>query len=66
MTPHINEILLRFRSHQVGIIADNEKVFHQIAIDERDREFLRFLGLTILLIMYLQLLSIDLPDWCLE
>ena len=43
MTPHIFDILLRFRSHQVGIIADIEKAFHQIAIDERDREFLRFL-----------------------
>ena len=35
--------MLRFRSHQVGIIADIEKAFHQIAIDERNRKFLRFL-----------------------
>ena len=43
MTPHIFDTLLRFRSHQVGIIADIQKAFHQIAIDERGREFLRFL-----------------------
>ena len=34
MTPHIFEILLRFRSHLIGIIADIEKAFHQIVIDE--------------------------------
>ena len=43
MTPHIFDILLRFRSHQVGIIADIERAFHQIAIDERNIKFLRFL-----------------------
>ena len=43
MSPHIFDILLRFKSHQVGIIADIQKAFHQIAIDERGREFLRFL-----------------------
>ena len=43
MTPHIFEILLRFRSHLIGIIADIEKAFHQIVIDEGDRDFLRFL-----------------------
>ena len=36
MTPHIFEILLRFRSHLIGIIADIEKAFHQIVIDEGD------------------------------
>ena len=43
VTPHIFEILLRFRSHLIGIIADIEKAFHQIVIDEGDRDFLRFL-----------------------
>ena len=43
MTPHIFDILLRFRSHKVGIIADIEKAFHQVVIDKRDRDFLRFL-----------------------
>ena len=37
VTLHIFEILLRFRSHLIGIIADIEKAFHQIVIDEGDR-----------------------------
>ena len=36
MTPYKFDLLLRFRSHLVGIIANIEKVFHQIAIHERD------------------------------
>ena len=40
LTPYI---LLRCRSHPISIIADIEKAFHQIMIDEGDRNFLRFL-----------------------
>ena len=43
LTPHIFDILLRFRNHFVGIIADIEKAFNQIVIDECDRDYLRFL-----------------------
>jgi len=43
LTPHIFDILLRFRSHLVGLVADIEKAFHQIVIEENDRDYLRFL-----------------------
>ena len=42
-TPHIFDILVRFRIHPIGIVADIEKAFHQIAIDPKDRDMLRFL-----------------------
>ena len=38
-------ILLRFRTHAVGIVADVEKAFHHIELDPNDRDFLRWLWL---------------------
>ena len=43
LQPDILAILLRFRRHKVALIADVEKMFHQIGINERDRDSLRFL-----------------------
>ena len=43
VTPHIFDILRRFRSYTIGIVADIEKAFHQIVIDLKDRNMLRFL-----------------------
>ena len=39
----ILEILLRFRSYQVGVVADLEKAFLMIVVEQRDRDALRFL-----------------------
>ena len=39
----ILDILIRFRSYDVALIADVEKAFLMIAIDERDRDALRFI-----------------------
>ena len=41
--PHIFDILLKFRSYTIGIVADIEKAFRQIVIDPKDRNMLRFL-----------------------
>ena len=43
LTPLILEILLRFRAHNVSLVADIEKAFLNIEIDEVDRDCLRFL-----------------------
>ena len=37
------DILLRFRTFKTALVADIEKAFLQIAINEHDRDFLRFL-----------------------
>ena len=42
LTPLILDILLRFRAKRIGLVADVEKVFHQISIDPKDRNCLRF------------------------
>lgn len=39
----ISSILLRFRRDKFGVIADIEKAFLQIGLNENDRDFLRFL-----------------------
>lgn len=39
----ILDLLLRFRSHRVALIADIEKAFLMIAVAEHDRDVLRFL-----------------------
>ncbi|XP_068742363.1 uncharacterized protein [Montipora capricornis] len=39
----IYDILLRFRVHKVAISGDIEKVFLNISVDPRDRDYLRFL-----------------------
>lgn len=37
--------MLQFRSHQIGLVADVEKAFHHIGLDENDRDFLRWFWL---------------------
>ena len=39
----ILDILIRFRAYKVALIADVEKAFLMIAVDEKDRDVLRFL-----------------------
>ncbi|XP_065918882.1 uncharacterized protein [Dysidea avara] len=43
LTPHVFDILVKFRTYRTGLSADIDKAFHQIAIDTRDRDMLRFL-----------------------
>ena len=42
-TPLVFHILLRFRSFRVALVSKVEKAFHQISIEECDRDMLRFL-----------------------
>ena len=44
--PHLFNILVRFRSYAVGLVADIEKAFLMVGIDENDRDMLRFLWIT--------------------
>ena len=46
-TPHVFDILVKFRWNAIGITADIEKAFLMIAIKEVDRDALRFYGLMI-------------------
>ena len=39
----ILDLLIRFRSYRVALIADVEKAFLMIAVDEKDRDVLRFI-----------------------
>ena len=41
--PHLFDILLKFRSNPIGLVADIEKAFHQIVIEQKDRDALRVL-----------------------
>ena len=41
--PHLFNILLKFRLNRVGLVADIEKAFLMVGIDEVDRDMLRFL-----------------------
>ena len=43
LIPSLFDILLKFRSHKIGLIADIEKAFLMISIDQSDRDSLRFL-----------------------
>ncbi|XP_065059138.1 uncharacterized protein LOC135686755 [Rhopilema esculentum] len=43
LTEQLYAILLRFRGKKIGLIADIEKAFLSIAVDESQRDFLRFL-----------------------
>lgn len=40
---NILDIILRFRTHKIALIADIEKAFLQIAVNKEDRDALRFL-----------------------
>lgn len=42
-TPLIFNVLLKFRTHKIGITSDVEKAFHQIIINPVDRDMLRML-----------------------
>ena len=43
LTPVLFDMLLRFRTYPVGLIADIEKAYLQISVTERHRDFLRCL-----------------------
>ena len=43
LVPNLFDIVTKFRSHPVGIVADIEKAFHQIQVLPEDRRMLRFL-----------------------
>ncbi len=43
LVPHLFDVVIRFRSYPVGIVADVEKAFNQIEINQDDRRMLRFL-----------------------
>ena len=43
LTPHVFNILVRFRVHRVGLVAAIEKALHQIVRGESDCNLLRFL-----------------------
>ena len=46
LLPKIIDIMLRFRSKQVALVGDLEKAFLMVAVDERHRDFLRFLWIS--------------------
>ena len=41
--PLLFDTIIRFRSHTIGLTGDVQKAFHQISINESDRDYLRFL-----------------------
>jgi len=41
--PHIFDILTKFRTNSIGLVADIEKAFLMISIKDQDRDMLRFL-----------------------
>ena len=43
LTLNIFDILIKFRSYPIGMVADIEKAFHQIVVHSSDRDMLRFL-----------------------
>ena len=43
LTPHLFDVLLRFRLHLVAFICDIQKAFLRIKVSESDRDLLRFL-----------------------
>ena len=46
LTPHVFEVLAKFRSYPVELTADTEKAFNQISVTQADRDQLRFLWFT--------------------
>ena len=45
LTPEIMNVLIHFRAWKFDLVADVRKAFHQIQIDEKHRNFLRFIWL---------------------
>ena len=45
LAPLVFDILIRFRAKVIAPTADIEKAFHQISMDNDDRDYLRFLWL---------------------
>ena len=43
LTAGIADIMMRFRAHKVGLVADIEKAFLNIEVDKEQRDFMRFL-----------------------
>ena len=43
LTAGITDILMRFRAHKVGLVADIEKAFLNIEVDKQQRDLMRFL-----------------------
>ena len=43
LTTGIADILMRFRAHKVGLLADIEKAFLNIEVDKQQRDLMRFL-----------------------
>ena len=43
LTPAILDILLRFRAKKIGLVADIQQAILNISVDERHRDYLRFL-----------------------
>ncbi|KAK3720463.1 hypothetical protein QZH41_010029 [Actinostola sp. cb2023] len=41
--PHLFDMMVKFRIHPVALVADIEKAFLMVGINERDRDMLRFL-----------------------
>ena len=43
LIPHLFDVVIKFRSYPIAVVADVEKAFHQIQIKPADRRMLRFL-----------------------
>nr|XP_017214445.2 uncharacterized protein LOC101885244 isoform X1 [Danio rerio] len=43
MINNLTGVLVRFRRHPIAVICDIEKMFHQFHVQEKDRDYLRFL-----------------------
>ena len=43
LTPMLYDILLRFRENRIVVVGDTEKAFLNIEVDEKDKDYLRFL-----------------------
>ena len=64
LTPHVFEVLAKFRSYPVGLTADIEKAFHQISVNPADRDQLRFLWFkNVNMKIWCQKLCVDKVNW---
>ena len=58
-------ILLHFRIHKFALSTDIEKAFLHVKLDDSDRDFTRFYGYLILMILKVTLMCIGLELSCL-